>query len=300
MSRPQKETKSRFGIAEWYGRSFIDLDYVEKEEFLVVQGKGQSRSLQCPFTQEKCAKEGGVCSLIRYHSNGKETWIDPEDRTLRVTCPKRFNEGGKIFSWIGRTILGSENIQALSEISFLERIPLVSPDNTKDGEGVGRIDNIIVVPNSSPLQWCPVEIQAVYFSGDSMGREFANIQKYKGTWPTFPIGKRRPDYRSSGPKRLLPQLQIKVPTLRRWGKRLGVVIDRGFYNNMAIMELVPDQSNCDIVWFVVDFKYQDNTYKLIEGDFFYTRLETSVNALIAGTPVPQETFEERIKHKLSI
>ena len=46
------------------------------------------------------------------------------------------------------------------------------------------------------------------------------------------IGRRRPDYRSSGPKRLSPQLDVKVPVLRNWGKKVVVVIDRFFYDNM--------------------------------------------------------------------
>ena len=48
----------------------------------------------------------------------------------------------------------------------------------------------------------------------------------------YPVGKRRPDYRSSGPKRLSPQLDVKVPVLRNWGKKVVVVIDRYFFDNM--------------------------------------------------------------------
>ena len=36
---------------------------------------------------------------------------------------------------------------------------------------------------------------------------------------------RCPDRRSSGAKRLTPQLQIKVPTLRLWGAKLTVAVD---------------------------------------------------------------------------
>src|SRR5262249_29127554 len=74
-------------------------------------------------------------------------------------------------------------------------------------------------PNADPLRWCALEIQAVYFSGKSMGREFAAIAQHEGLAIPFPAAHRRPDYRSSGPKRLMPQLQIKVPHCDGGGRR---------------------------------------------------------------------------------
>jgi hypothetical protein len=51
----------------------------------------------------------------------------------------------------------------------------------------------------------------------------------------------------------MPQLLTKVPTLRRWGKKMAVVVDAPFFHSMGTMERVKDVSNSDIVWFLVDF-----------------------------------------------
>ena len=47
----------------------------------------------------------------------------------------------------------------------------------------------------------------------------------------FPVGRRRPDYRSSGPKRLSPQRDVKVPVLAyatcpniKWGTTGGLSV----------------------------------------------------------------------------
>ncbi|MDQ2898994.1 MAG: hypothetical protein M3Y07_04240, partial [Acidobacteriota bacterium] len=68
-------------------------------------------------------------------------------------------------------------------------------------------------------QWCAAETQAVYFSGDNMRKDFVALSGIYSEELPFPVGKRHPDDRSSGPKRLMPQLQTKVPSLRRWARK---------------------------------------------------------------------------------
>jgi len=65
---------------------------------------------------------------------------------------------------------------------------------------VGRIDNVLVRPSASKLEWCALEMQAVYFSGRSMQADFALMRTWLGPGVPFPTGQRRPDFRSSGPK----------------------------------------------------------------------------------------------------
>src|SRR3970282_1174863 len=103
---------------------------------------------------------------------------------------------------------------------------------------VGRIDSVLVNTNSQRLEWGALEMQAVYFSGKSMENDFRVMRNWKGPGLPFPAVHRRPDFRSSGPKRLMPQLQIKVPTLRRWGKKMAVVVDRSFFQAMGTMRTV--------------------------------------------------------------
>lgn len=170
----------------------------------------------------------------------------------------------------------------------------------EEGEPVGRIDHILLAPDTVPLRWCAVELQAVYFSGKGMKSQFDILQGWNGPGLPWPNEVRRPDFRSSGPKRLMPQLQTKVPTLRRWGKKMAVVTDRAFFESMGEMEEVPDVSNCDIVWFVLDFVPSASGFELRpHGKPHHITLERAIEGLIAGEPVSLDEFERRISAKLA-
>lgn len=297
-SKPQH----RFGIGEWYGRSFVNLTLEERRHFADIQQAEQADIPACPFlstdTQVRpCWKIGGVCSLRSYEQTEIGVQRDSAGSTLRATCPSRFEEGGVIYQWIGEILLGTSNVVPVGQVPFLERVPTMGDDErgeSREGEGVGRIDNVLIVPETQPLQWCPVEIQAVYFSGDNMAKEFQAIHQHPDNSIPFPVGRRRPDYRSSGPKRLMPQLQIKVPTLRRWGKKMAVVVDEDFIRNMGRMRTVADVSNADVAWFVVRFEESAGMIRLTRGALYLTELEAAVSGLIAGKPVTMQVFEERI------
>ena len=142
--------------------------------------------------------------------------------------------------------------------------------------------------------------QAVCFSGRSMNEEFRSISNYEGEQPPFPKQIRRPDYRSSGPKRLMPQLQIKVPTLRRWGKKMAVVVDKHFFESLGHMEEVGDLSSGDITWFTVDFEEDLTTgrFRLLRDSVHVTTLERATEGLTGGSPVTLTEFEEGIRSKL--
>jgi len=93
-------------------------------------------------------------------------------------------------------------------------------------------------------------------------------------------------------------LQIKVPTLRRWGRKMAVIVDRNFFDAMGEMDRVGDMSNCDIAWFVVKYR-EDATEAVLEPDFVqFTTLERAVEGLTGGVPVSLGEFELRIKTKL--
>ena len=298
--------QSRFGIGEWNGKPFTDISPQQRRHFAEIQfmPQGKRPPQQCNFLSSPgasvpCWKVGGVCSLRKYDwfpGTGAIS-VSLGEGTLRTTCPSRFEEDGRIYRWIGEVILNTPDARPIGQVSFLQRAPLIGmkDDQLSGREEVGRIDNVLIVPDTTPLQWCAVEIQAVYFSGDSMKRDFERILEGGDALP-FPVGIRRPDYRSSGPKRLMPQLQIKVPTLRRWGKRMAVVVDEDFFKAMGRMKTVDDMSNCDVAWFVVKY---DEALKLARGSVHLTTLEESVQSLVAGQPVSLPEFEERILAKLS-
>lgn len=268
----------------------------------------------CPFKPDSfgelipCSKKGGVCSLRLYETSDKVD-VKPSigDRgALRAVCPSRFHEKGTAFSWASEVILKTESPALVGEVGFLESSESV---DGLEGEDVGRIDMVVVdnsKPKGYPLQWTALEIQAVYFSGAEMSKLFKQISSDisgGGTGLVFPADVRRPDYRSSGPKRLMPQLQIKVPTLRRWGKKMAIVVDRPFYFSMGLdrVETVEEASNADIAWFVVDFveSATGDAFTLERGEVFFMTLEEAVKGLTGGTPVTMNQFEERIVSKIN-
>lgn len=259
--------------------------------------KSERPSLRCPFMSTPandvaCSKEGGVCSRRKYErlaETGKV--VVPKDQgSLRTMCPKRFEEGREIFRWIGEVVLNEPGARPIGQVNFLRR-----PGDDSGRENVGRIDNVLVVPGSEPLQWCAVEIQAVYFSGKAMKLDFQQFLQAEHGLP-FPAVVRRPDYRSSGPKRLMPQLQIKVPTLSTWGRKMAVVVDAQFFKAMGKIKTVDEITNCHVAWFVVDY---DEDLKLVWDSVHLTTLQESVQGLVAGLPVSLPQFEERILAKLS-
>lgn len=280
----------RFGIGEWYGRSFLQLSASERKALAETKTKQA-----CPFRSGggDCSKRGGVCSF-RYYEEDDGIAIPIVGEGLRVLCPRRFEEGDDVFEWVGETILGTPNPSVAKEVGFLR-----SDDN---GGDVGRIDMVLAneESNRTRLDWCALEIQAVYFSGSAMGEEFRAIREHEQPEPPFPRKIRRPDYRSSGPKRLMPQLQIKVPTLRRWGKKMAVVVDRDFLNAMGPMEEVDDLSNADIAWFTVNFEENPSTgrFRLVRDRASFTTLERATEGLVAGFPVPLSEFEDRLRARL--
>jgi hypothetical protein len=211
-------------------------------------------------------------------------------------CPYRFYEDGQIFDWIGDVMLGHSSPLVVEQVGFLER-ESGSVSGKKSRGDVGKIDHVLIVPGTHPLRWCALEVQAVYFSGAARKAEFMVIAQSTSDDIPYPDAIRRPDYRSSGAKRLMPQLQTKVPSLRRWGKKTAVLVDESFFNALGHMDSVNDVSNCDIAWFVVEYKDDGERVQLKPKEHVFTTLERSVEGLTAGRPVSLEAFERSLMKK---
>ena len=310
----------RFGIGEWYGKSFVKLTSDQRFELAeVALTHNRQTQMPCPFKaadgSEICTKKGGVCSLRLYClvGDGSATVSRGGESDLRAVCPHRFKQDNIIYRAIGESVLGTSSPMVANEVRFLQRYrrdDKTSPDSGETGsetgssqgstrEDVGNIDNVLVHPTASPMRWCALEVQAVYFSGISMTSLFRSIADYQGNGLPFPDGTRRPDYRSSAPKRLMPQLQIKVPTLRRWGKKMAVVVDAGFYRSLGQIDTVSNLSNCDIAWFVTDYDESGETVMLTVGEPEKQTLERAVEGLTGGFPVTLDEFESKIQEKLN-
>jgi hypothetical protein len=312
-ARVPKDLSPRFGIGEWFGKS-VNLMTGEERRALakeVLKPKAEREPQPCPFRgtkDAKCSKEGGVCSLRLYsHGTHEATGraigipVAGPQGELRATCPYRFHEANIVFNWVGQVILGDTAPHLVGEVGFLES---GATTDAEGGDDVGRIDMVLVSSKNSAtsrIEWGALEIQAVYFSGSAMLAEFKAYADDSCDWVIFPAAKRRPDYRSSGPKRLMPQLQIKVPTLRRWGRKMAVVVDQSFFDSIGEMDDVQHISNSDIAWFTVGYEEVANSkqMRLTIKNIRYTTLERAVEGLTGGKPVALPVFEERIRTKVN-
>lgn len=301
----------RYGIGEWYGKSFVRLSAEERRELAQMQMSRHAKvEMPCPARSSLeatvlCSKAGGICSIRLFDQvrDGDSVHVHPaEPSQLASTCPHRFKEASLVYDWVGETLLGTHTPYVVSEVGFLERVS-VSDDlepHKPAKEDVGRIDNVLVAPHTNVMQWCALEIQAVYFSGEGMSHEYRMLSEWTQSGIPFPSRVRRPDFRSSGPKRLMPQLQTKVPALRRWGKKMAVVVDEAFFESLGPMDNVRHISNSDIVWFVVAYDESAGEVRLSRGSVHCTTLERAVEGLTGGQPISLEAFEARIMTKLPI
>ena len=88
--------------------------------------------------------------------------------------------------------------------------------------------------------------------------------------------------------------------MRRWGKKMAVVVDRAFFDSIGEMDNVPDISNADVAWFIVKFEEvagQRRT-RIVRDEVRFTTLERSVEGLTGGKPVPLPVFETRVNAKI--
>lgn len=287
---------SRYGTGELYGFDFCALSPEQIRKLSAAPYKSQD----CPFKhaapgkpKPRCNKKGGVCSL-RVLSQDKEG-VSGKGEPV-ITCPNRFLEGNLVAQWVGETLLGTASPLVISELPFL-----MGEIQSEEGEedAVGKIDEVLVNPADGNLRWCALEFQAVYFSGKSMENDFRIMRDWAGPGIPFPAVQRRPDFRSSGPKRLMPQLQIKVPTISRWGKKMAVVIDKAFWESLGEMREVRELSNCEIVWFVVSYAPStDGRFALKRHETHFTTLINAVEGLTGGMPMSLERFEKQIRDRL--
>ena len=296
----------RFGIGEWYGRSFVNLTEAERHKYAEIALRSSTANAPpCPFIgagNTPCPKKGGVCSLRLYapdaNSPDDAVAVGGPDGDLRVTCPTRFKQDS-VYADIGLVMVRDHNPLIVSEIRFLQRL-VAGEESSASSEDVGNIDIVLVNRDRSTLLWCALEIQAVYFSGAGMTSMFARIATHQGNGIPFPDKNRRPDYRSSGPKRLMPQLQIKVPTLRRWGKKMAVVVDAAWFrSNVIDVATVKDISNCDIAWFVIRLDESTDPATMVVGSPEMQTLERAVEGLTGGHPVTLAAFESKIVEKIN-
>ena len=288
MTRPPAP---RYGIAEWYGQSFRDLDPTQRQTLARIARDGTAEAPPCPFQhQQSCSKKGGVCSLQRVQ------WAAPDRMGMSVgprvvTCPHRFNEAGMMVHWLAEIVgFDPATTQIAREVPFMQAV--ANPERA-----AGRIDLVLAQTAGDGLDWYGLEIQAVYFSGPGMGSEFIRLSQDAQAQPPFPDHVRRPDWRSSSAKRLMPQLQVKVPTLRRWGKKLAVAVDRAFFDALGGPSANPvrDLDEGEVLWLVPAI---DADGRLTRGHWEMLSLDESSRKLLSAETVRRVDFEQALQSRL--
>ena len=268
---------ARFGIAEWFGKPIEKLSVKERQS-LARAALNLEPPPSCPFVRvaSPCSKKGGVCSL---RLPGKSPV---------VICPKRLAESDIIPNWLAR-IAGFNEVHLAREVPFM-RSPVT-------GRPAGRID-LVVAGDPNARQWCGLEVQAVYFSGLGMQQDFEHLLTSTNTAVPLPSAARRPDWRSSSAKRLMPQLQVKGPTMRRWGTKLAVAVDLPFFEAMGgpSVQVSRDFNDGDIVWLVARI---DSDFKLVPHHWEVLSLEDSCTKLISAETVKRHEFETVLRRKLN-
>ncbi len=275
----------RYGIAEWYGRDFMSLTPDERRDLAAV-AIGGDRQIGCPFRDMQCNKRGGVCSIQSYtHRDGRIH--EPVGHRV-IVCPIRFEQNGLLVRWLADIVgFRSGTARLAREVPFMR--------SATTGKHAGRID-LVVASDGEAQRWFGLEIQAVYFSGKGMDAEFRQLQDDEGHRPPFPSHVRRPDWRSSGAKRLMPQLQVKGPTLRRWHSKIAVAVDRPFFDSIGGPSEEPshDPDSGDVLWLVPELRGG----RLVRGHWEVLTLEDSGNKLLAARTVTRRDFESALRAKL--
>ncbi len=221
----------------------------------------------CPFRGNECAKGNkvnplGICSLT-------------EGKIATVVCPVRFLENGVMFRDAARIAFGKGVIcVAVPEVRVLEVL--------RDGKRkkIGKVDFLLAhVEGGKAIDFAALEVQAVYISGATIRPAF---DRYVRTGKLAEDGKRRPDFRSSAQKRLMPQLALKVPVFRRWGKRFFVATDSTFFSELPLMS--PQSSgNSEVTWLSYDFERQsEGGYRIQSPNVVHTLWDDVETALREG------------------
>jgi hypothetical protein len=262
-------------ISEIFGRSVHDLSSEAKE----IRNKKH-----CPFRNAPCTKTSksnplGVCTIA-------------SDTQASAVCPVRFLENNTIFRAAASIAFGSEKDFAIFPEFHLLKI---KSKNGKEKK-IGKVDFLIgKILNGEIVDFAAVEVQATYFSGNSI-RPAMEYFLETGQLNEA-ISDRRPDFRSSAQKRLIPQLQLKVPIFRRWGKRFFVVVDQQFFS--AMPDIRPSsKGNSELTWLVFPMPLVGNRYILDNPVIYHTQWDDVVSALREGTAPEASEIMAELQSKL--
>ena len=236
---------------------------------------------RCRFRDGPCNKSSktdpiGICSV----SDGVEA---------ASLCPNRFLEGRRIFQDAARIAFG--NTASFSVFSEIKVFQVPDPKKRGHFKKIGKVDFVLGrILEDTIVDFCAVEVQAAYFSGTEVQTALKHflVNRNFGTLDTF----RRPDFRSSAQKRLIPQLQLKVPIFRRWGKKFFIVVDTQFFKSLPEFRTTTP-ANSELTWLVYPLASVEGAIKLQDVRPTFTEWADVETSLREGrAPDPSEIISE--------
>lgn len=246
-----------------------------------LEASGARIAKHCRFRDGPCTKSSktdplGICSLS-------------SDNEAASLCPVRFLEGGMILRDAARLAFGAGvSFAAFPEIRILQIDDPAKPGKLKK---IGKVDFVLgAVSDGKIFDFAALEVQAAYFSGletRTALRQFI-AHGHFGDLDVF----RRPDFRSSAQKRLIPQLQLKVPVFRRWGKKFFVVTDSQFYRSLPAFRSTTS-ANSELTWLVYPIRKNGENFAMSEVQPVFSEWADVETSLREGrAPDPAEIISE--------
>jgi len=254
-------------IAEVFGHAIEDQSPTAWED---------RRARRCPLRDGACNKSSmadpiGICTLTA-------------GQRATCLCPNRFLQSSQVFGDAARIAFGSP-------IRFVA-VPEVRILRVEGGRRIGKVDYLLGKLNTDdePSDFAALEVQATYFSGRTIRPAMEYYLRYKSLNPDD--CRRRPDYRSCAQKRLMPQLQLKVPIFRRWGKRFFVAVDSLFFGALPRFKSVP-AANTEITWLSYPIAKHANAFVMGRCNVHYSLWDDVLESLGEGEgPEPKEIMGE--------
>jgi Restriction endonuclease NotI len=240
----------------------------------------------CPFRNSPCTKSSktdpiGICSL----SDGNEA---------ASLCPVRFVEADRIFDDAARQAFGDgANYGIFPEIRILK---IAADDEGARDRKIGKVDFVIgCIQSGEVTDFAALEVQAVYFSGGEIRSPMNYFLEHERL--DISNSHRRPDFRSSAQKRLVPQLQLKVPVFRRWGKKFFVVVDTQFFRELPTFAHTT-RMNSEVTWLCYPLAKSGANYSMQDVQIVYSEWDEVQNSLREGTPPEPAEIVKELQTKL--
>lgn len=256
---------------------------------LSVDAARHRKNKLCPYnnkvpncTKDKANDPLGVCSVIH-------------DELFAITCPIRFRQEWLIVDDAAAFFFPPDSTwTSLTEVRL----------NDKNGKSAGNIDIVLVQydENGKVVDFGALEVQAVYISGN-VRRPFQyymdNPTAHADMDWTKEANYPRPDYLSSSRKRLAPQLLYKGGILREWNKKVGVALDRGFFETLPGLPTT-EPSNADIAWFVYDLQLVQghDRYRIVPHQTVYTTFSNALEKITRPEAGKLDNFIKSLQAKL--